>query len=207
VKTSAAVCGILLAAAPAVRATDDPPLVAAAAAGDVARVRALLGAGLRVRNREGETALHAAAGRGRTEVLLVLIDAGADITARDQLGRRRSTARRPRPTDGPSRSCSDGTLPSTCGTRKETRPSTAQRRRATSPPRPSSAREAPTFRRATRRGARRSTRPEPRSPDSRAAAIRRIARRWWRSWRPAVLAPHWPRAGPRARRARTPGAS
>jgi len=86
VKTSAAVCGILLAAAPAVRATDDPSLVAAAAAGDVARVRPLLGAGLRVRNREGETALHAAAGRGRTEVLLVLIDAGADITARDQLG-------------------------------------------------------------------------------------------------------------------------
>ena len=42
---------------------------------------------LRARNKEGQTPLHLAAGRGETEIVVLLIEKGADIHAKDNNGR------------------------------------------------------------------------------------------------------------------------
>ncbi len=69
-------------------AADDPPLVAAARAGDMAAVRHLLAAGVDVDTPavDGATALHWAAHRDMVELVRLLIDAGADVSATNRYG-------------------------------------------------------------------------------------------------------------------------
>jgi hypothetical protein len=78
----------LLAAAVVVAGSDDPALLDAVQKSDLVRVRALVRdrAGLRVRDRDGATALHFAAAYGRADIVTVLLDAGADLLARDVKG-------------------------------------------------------------------------------------------------------------------------
>ncbi|NGP54014.1 ankyrin repeat domain-containing protein [Thioalkalivibrio sp. XN8] len=66
------------------------PLMRAVSAGHVAAVDALLGserANLEAREESGATALHIAAGRGYTEIVRRLLDAGAEASAADGAGR------------------------------------------------------------------------------------------------------------------------
>jgi len=64
------------------------PLLQAAEAGDLARVKALLaaGAGCEARDADGATALMLAAHAGHVEVVRALIGAGADVNATDERG-------------------------------------------------------------------------------------------------------------------------
>ena len=67
---------------------DDPPLVAAAEAGDMAAVRDLLAAGADVHaaSVDGATALHWAAHRDLPELVRLLVEAGADVSATNRYG-------------------------------------------------------------------------------------------------------------------------
>ena len=69
-------------------AADDPPLVAAAEAGDVTAVRDLLAAGADVdaASVDGATALHWAAHRDLPGLVRLLIDFGADVSATNRYG-------------------------------------------------------------------------------------------------------------------------
>jgi hypothetical protein len=62
----------------------EPPLIRAAAAGDLQAMRALIQKGVDVnaRDQHGGTALHVAAGRGDQEATRLLLEAGADVNAR-----------------------------------------------------------------------------------------------------------------------------
>ncbi len=64
------------------------PLMGAAQAGQIDKVRALLAAGAsaNAQTRDGTTALLLAAQSGRTEIVRALIDAGADVNARAKTG-------------------------------------------------------------------------------------------------------------------------
>ena len=79
---------ILLAAARAISAADDPgeALRRAASAGDVAKVKELLAAGVDVNaaNSYGGTALAFAADKGQAAVVDVLLEHGADVNAKDR---------------------------------------------------------------------------------------------------------------------------
>ncbi|KAL6853745.1 hypothetical protein ACP4OV_019774 [Aristida adscensionis] len=63
------------------------PLHAAAARGDCGEVRRLGPEALGARDREGRTALHAAAAAGEAEAVAALVDMGADTAAADARGR------------------------------------------------------------------------------------------------------------------------
>ena len=69
-------------------AADDPPLVAAAEAGDAGAVRDLLAAGTDVdaASIDGATALHWAVHRDSPELVQLLVDAGADPNASNRYG-------------------------------------------------------------------------------------------------------------------------
>lgn len=79
---------ILLAAAGSISAADDPgeALRRAASAGDVAKVKELLAAGVDVNaaNSYGGTALAFAADKGQAAVVDVLLEHGADVNAKDR---------------------------------------------------------------------------------------------------------------------------
>ena len=66
-------------------ASSDAPLIASAEAGDLRRVQQLLdrGASVRARDRDGRTALTAASFGNHVEVARALIEAGADVNAKD----------------------------------------------------------------------------------------------------------------------------
>ncbi|MCY4633512.1 MAG: ankyrin repeat domain-containing protein [Acidobacteria bacterium] len=89
-----AIAGILITASggglagKAHAAADDPPLVAAAEAGDVAAVRDLLaaGAGVDAASVDGATALHWAVHRDLPELVRLLLDSGADVSAANRYG-------------------------------------------------------------------------------------------------------------------------
>ena len=89
-----AIAGILITASgsglarKAHAAADDPPLVAAAEAGDVAEVRDLLAAGAHVdaASVDGVTALHWAVHRDLPELVRLLLDSGADVSAANRYG-------------------------------------------------------------------------------------------------------------------------
>ena len=82
------VATLLIAAAPPASGAETPPLVAAARAGDMAAVRALLDAGADVTGVEadGTTALHWAAYHDDPRLLDRLIAAGAEVDAANDLG-------------------------------------------------------------------------------------------------------------------------
>ena len=71
-----------------VNPASEPPLVAAARAGDAKEVRRLVGEGADVNafGKGRQTALIAAAGRGHREVVAALVEAGADANLRDAKG-------------------------------------------------------------------------------------------------------------------------
>lgn len=71
-----------------VNPANEPPLVAAARAGDAKEVRRLVGEGADVNafGKGRQTALIAAAARGRRDVVGVLVEAGADANLRDAKG-------------------------------------------------------------------------------------------------------------------------
>lgn len=72
----------------ALHAQPDTELIRAAAAGDTARVRHLIGAGARLEARDGNgrTALLAATEGNQVDSARALIAAGADVNARDSIG-------------------------------------------------------------------------------------------------------------------------
>jgi uncharacterized protein len=64
-----------------------PPLVRAAATGDEAEVRSLLASGVSPNESDdGWSALHAASVRGQARVVVVLLEAGADVDGCDESG-------------------------------------------------------------------------------------------------------------------------
>ncbi len=63
------------------------PLHAAAERGDVAEVERLLAEIIDGRDKNGETPLHFAAWHGRTEVVIILLQRGADVNAKTKEGK------------------------------------------------------------------------------------------------------------------------